>query len=280
MGLKTDRLGVAKMDHDVFISHSSKDKYFADKICIAFEKRDIACWIAPRNIRSGESWPEAITRAVEVSTVMVLIFSKNANTSKDVANEIILAMKAGVPVVPIKIDQTTPKGVFQYYLAGAQWEYASGNPTDYQLNNYVIKVKQIIDNKKKLTEAIEEAERRSIDAGSNEALSKKEFFKQVMLSAISYSFLILALLSLYFYYYGQNWLDRLVVLNDTVKLIGFPESDHKVITVTAKVEIDENNLKAGNIINNGLVAEANEEIYFINSHEGNKLSAVNLIEKT
>jgi hypothetical protein len=266
------------MDHDVFISHSSKNKTIADRICWALEMSDISCWIAPRNISSGESWPEAITRAVETSTVMVLIFSKNANTSKDVANEIILAMKTGVPVVPIKIDQTTPKGVFQYYLAGAQWEYTPGNPSDYQLQNYVIKVKQIIDSKKKLSEAIEEAERRSIDTGSNAVLSKKDFYKQVVLSAIIYSFLIMAVLSGYFYYYGRDWLDRKILLNNTIAPIEFPVSGYWVFTGKTKMEIDEDNLKAGNIINNGLVVEFNDAIYFINSDEGNKLSVVNLVD--
>lgn len=64
------------MSHDVFISHSSKDKAVANAICAALEAAGIKCWIAPRDIRSGEEWPEAIVNAIKKSRFMILIFSK------------------------------------------------------------------------------------------------------------------------------------------------------------------------------------------------------------
>ena len=44
------------MAHDVFISHSSKDKQTADAICHYLEQNGIRCWIAPRDILPGEDW--------------------------------------------------------------------------------------------------------------------------------------------------------------------------------------------------------------------------------
>ena len=45
------------MAHDVFISHSSKDKPIADAICANLEGTGIRCWIAPRDIAPSEVFP-------------------------------------------------------------------------------------------------------------------------------------------------------------------------------------------------------------------------------
>jgi hypothetical protein len=50
--------------HNVFISHSTKDKEIAAEICAALEADGISCWIAPRDIKPGEEWPVAIVKAV------------------------------------------------------------------------------------------------------------------------------------------------------------------------------------------------------------------------
>jgi hypothetical protein len=44
------------MAHDVFISHSSKDKLTADAICHSLEQNGIRCWIAPRDVRAGANY--------------------------------------------------------------------------------------------------------------------------------------------------------------------------------------------------------------------------------
>ena len=79
------------MTHEVFISYSTKDKPIADGICANLEAKGVRCWIAPRDIAPGEDWPTAITRAISVSRIMVLVFSSNSNSSEDVGRELILA---------------------------------------------------------------------------------------------------------------------------------------------------------------------------------------------
>ena len=41
------------MAHDVFLSHSARDRSYADAIRAKLESRGIRCWIAPRDIRPG-----------------------------------------------------------------------------------------------------------------------------------------------------------------------------------------------------------------------------------
>ena len=69
------------MAHDIFISHSSKDKTIADAMCATFEANGMRCWVAPRDVPPGAAWGAAIVEAIQNSRVMVLIFSDNANTS-------------------------------------------------------------------------------------------------------------------------------------------------------------------------------------------------------
>ena len=63
------------MAHDVFISHSTKDKAVSDAVCAALENAGIRCWIAPRDVLPGRSFPGEITRGIETSKAMVLVFS-------------------------------------------------------------------------------------------------------------------------------------------------------------------------------------------------------------
>src|ERR1700738_1390409 len=43
------------MAHDVFISHSTRDKTVADSVCSTLESVGIHCWMAPRDVRPGRS---------------------------------------------------------------------------------------------------------------------------------------------------------------------------------------------------------------------------------
>ena len=52
------------MGHDVFISHSTKDKAAADAVCAALEANGVRCWVAPRDIKPGENWATAILRGI------------------------------------------------------------------------------------------------------------------------------------------------------------------------------------------------------------------------
>jgi len=55
------------MAHDVFISHSTRDKPVSDAVCAALENAGIRCWVAPRDLQSGRPFVGEITRAIIVS---------------------------------------------------------------------------------------------------------------------------------------------------------------------------------------------------------------------
>ena len=62
------------MSPQVFLSHSSRDVKITETICLALEKRGIACWHASRDVHPGENFMQAIVRAIRGAKVMVLVF--------------------------------------------------------------------------------------------------------------------------------------------------------------------------------------------------------------
>jgi len=109
------------MHHDVFLSHSSKDKQIADAVCASLEQNGIRVWVAPRDIKPGKSWAGSIVDAIETSAVMVIIFSENSNSSKQVMREIERAVQKDVVVVPFRIDTSIPTNDFEYFLSSTHW---------------------------------------------------------------------------------------------------------------------------------------------------------------
>lgn len=132
------------MAHDVFISHSSKDKAIADGICAHLEAAGIRCWIAPRDIAVGDDWPTAIANAIAQSRIMVLIFSTHSNSSAQISRELSLAADSNLVILPFKIDNVVPEPGKRYYLARTHWLDAMNPPTQAQINSLVERVGAIL----------------------------------------------------------------------------------------------------------------------------------------
>ena len=109
------------MSLPIFISHSSKDRKTAFRICGALERRGLACWISSRDIRAGENYQEAIFAAIETGSVLILVFTRNANNSDGVKREIALASQKHILVVPARVEDVTPNPAFRYEFATRQW---------------------------------------------------------------------------------------------------------------------------------------------------------------
>jgi TIR domain len=68
---------------DVFISYASPNKDVADAVCAALEAAGVKCWIAPRDMISG-NYAETIVHTIREARVMVLVLSAEANDSAHV----------------------------------------------------------------------------------------------------------------------------------------------------------------------------------------------------
>ena len=123
------------MAHDVFISHSSKDKTIADAACACFESRGIRCWVAPRDIVAGADWGSSIIDGINGAKVMVLILSSHSNVSKQVLREIERAAHRGMPVLPLRVEDVTLSKSLEYFLSSAHWLDAYKGPLKQHLEN-------------------------------------------------------------------------------------------------------------------------------------------------
>src|SRR2546423_10779776 len=116
------------MPRDVFISHSAQDKKVAETICGALEQSGIQCWVAPRDVRPGGSFPGEITRAIQQSKVMLLIFSQHSNSSEQVLREVQLAVDCHVPIIRLRIEDIPLSDDLRYYLSTPHWLDALTHP--------------------------------------------------------------------------------------------------------------------------------------------------------
>jgi hypothetical protein len=116
------------MSRDVFISHSAQDKKVAETICAALEDSGIQCWVAPRDVRPGRSFPGEITRAIQQSKVMLLIFSQHSNSSEQVLREVQLAVDCHVPIIRLRIEDIPLSDDLRYYLSTPHWLDALTHP--------------------------------------------------------------------------------------------------------------------------------------------------------
>jgi formylglycine-generating enzyme required for sulfatase activity len=122
------------MAHDVFISHSSKDKTVADATCAWLEGQGIRCWVAPRDIRPGANWGSSIIEAIRASRVMILIFSNHANTSPQIKREVERAVHFGIAIIPMRIEDVLPEGDLEYFLAVPHWLDVFNEPLENHLD--------------------------------------------------------------------------------------------------------------------------------------------------
>src|SRR5579863_4896556 len=132
------------MAHDVFISHSARDKAVADATCSALENADIRCWIAPRDVLPGVPWGKAILDAIHDSRAIVLVFSGHADKSPQIEREVALAVEAGIPLIPLRIENVVASGSLRYFLSTPHWLDAMTPPLERHLERLVEVVRQIM----------------------------------------------------------------------------------------------------------------------------------------
>src|SRR3954451_7401738 len=133
------------MAHDVFISHSSVDKVVSDAVCAALENGGIRCWVAPRDVQPGRSFAGEITRAIQESKIMVLIFSAHSNNSEQVLREVQLAVKARLHIIQFRIEDVRLNNDLEYFLSTPHWLDALTPPWENHLRKLEISVKTLLD---------------------------------------------------------------------------------------------------------------------------------------
>ncbi len=59
-----DSANQTTLGHDVFVSYASQDAAVANSIVENLEQHGLKCWIAPRDVKPGAQYADAIVRAI------------------------------------------------------------------------------------------------------------------------------------------------------------------------------------------------------------------------
>src|SRR5207248_1714069 len=58
--------------YSCFISYSSKDQKFANRVFADLQREGVRCWFAPHNVKAGEKLHEQIDKAIRVHERLLL----------------------------------------------------------------------------------------------------------------------------------------------------------------------------------------------------------------
>jgi uncharacterized protein YjbI with pentapeptide repeats len=94
-----------------FISYSSKDQKFADRLHADLQNKGVRCWFAPHDMQIGAKIIDAIDEAIRLRDKVLLILSENSVASDWVEGEVTRTLdkeREGKQVVllPVRIDDT------------------------------------------------------------------------------------------------------------------------------------------------------------------------------
>jgi hypothetical protein len=105
----------------VFISYASADVAVADTLVATLESRGVACWIAPRDVKAGALYAEAIVRAISGAKAMILVLSASSVASTHVSKEVERASSKRRPVIAMRIDDAPLSPALEYFLSESHW---------------------------------------------------------------------------------------------------------------------------------------------------------------
>ena len=79
--------------YSCFISYSTKDQDFAERLHADLQNKGVRCWFAPHNIQGGKKLHEQIDEAIRIYDRLLLILSDHSMNSEWVQTEIAKARK-------------------------------------------------------------------------------------------------------------------------------------------------------------------------------------------
>ncbi len=97
--------------HTCFISFSSKDQAFAERLHADLQQKGVRCWFAPHDLKIGDNIHARIDESIRLYDKLLLVLSEHALTSSWVEREVATALEKeqqqGQRVLfPIRLDET------------------------------------------------------------------------------------------------------------------------------------------------------------------------------
>ena len=100
--------------------------------------------MAPRDVRPGRSFPGEITRAIQQSKVMLLVFSGHSNNSEQVLREVQLATDSRLPIIRFRIEDVALTDDLRYFLSTPHWLDALTPPLSTHIARLELAIKELL----------------------------------------------------------------------------------------------------------------------------------------
>jgi TIR domain len=115
------------MQQKIVLSYSRRDEAVAEAVIKTAAARNLSIWY-DKLIPAGRDWRDSIVDAIETCDVLVILFSKESNNSRQLIKELAIADRFGKLVIPVLIEATEPRGAYLYEMASRNWINLHPNP--------------------------------------------------------------------------------------------------------------------------------------------------------
>jgi uncharacterized protein YjbI with pentapeptide repeats len=97
--------------YSCFISYSSKDQAFAERLYADLQNKGVRCWFAPEDIKIGDKFRTRIDESIRVYDKLLLVLSENSVSSQWVEKEVETAMEREgeqhkTMLFPVRLDNS------------------------------------------------------------------------------------------------------------------------------------------------------------------------------
>ncbi|HEX8644311.1 MAG TPA: toll/interleukin-1 receptor domain-containing protein [Allosphingosinicella sp.] len=127
----------------IFLSHGSENRDEADGLTRYLEERGLRVWIAPRDVRPGVDYSEALQQAIENCAAFVVLVTDKANRSPYVRVETEMAFSLHKPIFPIRTSDVKPGPGLALFLKIRHWTDAYGPQRDDSLERLARELRSI-----------------------------------------------------------------------------------------------------------------------------------------
>ena len=113
------------MEKKVFISHSSRDIAFTERLVNFIEDLGQPCWYSERDLdKRTNRWADELMLSIEMCSAVVLLVTKNAVVSNEVENEIVNASAKNKQIIIFLLENVSLPPRWEFYVKKHQWIHA------------------------------------------------------------------------------------------------------------------------------------------------------------
>ncbi len=171
------------MSKQILISHSSKDNDSAQRVKKVLEDNGFSCWLDNDNIPAGADFVTKIAEAMRNCDVVVVLVSKNSQTSDWVRKEVTTASSQKKLIIPYMLQDFEINDEFSLCLGNAQRVSGYGDKEEDALRRVITAVHDYLQD-------VAEGEEIKITIEKNPARRKKQLM--IALAAVGVLGIILA----------------------------------------------------------------------------------------